>query len=61
MQSQDHISDTTPNGATLVDGGATFRVFAPNAMAVYLNGTFNGQVCDRDDAASLLKKRGNYG
>ena len=60
MLSQDHISDRTPNGATLVDGGATFRVFAPNAAAVYLNGTFNGPVHDRDDAATLLEKRGSY-
>ena len=44
----------------LLDGGATFRVFAPNAAAVYLNGTFNGRVHDRDDAATLLEKRGSY-
>ena len=45
---------------TLVDGGATFRVFAPNAVAVYLNGTFNGKVYDGDDAATFLEKRGSY-
>ena len=60
MLSQDHVSDRTPNGSTPVDGGATFRVFAPSAVAVYLNGTFNGQVYDQDDAATLLEKRGNY-
>jgi 1,4-alpha-glucan branching enzyme len=60
MLSQDNISDVTPNGATLVEGGATFRVFAPNAVAVYLNGTFNGKVYDGDDAATLLEKRGSY-
>ena len=60
MLSQDHVSDRTPNGATLVVGGATFRVFAPNATAMYLNGTFSGQVYDRDNAATLLEKRGNY-
>jgi hypothetical protein len=30
MLAQNYISDTAPVGATLVDGGATFRVFAPN-------------------------------
>jgi 1,4-alpha-glucan branching enzyme len=60
MLPQNFISDTTPTGATLVDGGATFRVFAPNAAAVYLNGTFNVRVYDQDDPATLLLKRGNY-
>jgi 1,4-alpha-glucan branching enzyme len=60
MLSQDHVSDRTPNGATLVAGGATFRVLAPNATAVYLNGTFNGRFYDQDDAATLLENRGSY-
>jgi 1,4-alpha-glucan branching enzyme len=60
MLPQNNISDMTPNGATLVEGGATFRVFAPNAVAVYLNGTFNGRVYDQGDAATLMEKRGNY-
>jgi len=34
--SQLHISDTTPMGATLVEGGATFRVWAPGAIEVYV-------------------------
>ena len=42
MISQAHIIVDTPMGATLVNGGATFRVWAPRALAVYLNGTFNG-------------------
>jgi 1,4-alpha-glucan branching enzyme len=29
-------------GATLITGGATFRIWAPLAQAVYLNGNFNG-------------------
>ena len=34
---QDHISDSTPMGATLTANGATFRVWAPNkAVAVHL-------------------------
>jgi 1,4-alpha-glucan branching enzyme len=42
MISQASILPTTPMGATLVDGGATFRAWAPRATAVYLNGTFGG-------------------
>jgi 1,4-alpha-glucan branching enzyme len=38
--SQQHISDSTPMGANLIAGGATFRVWAPRALHVYvaLNG-----------------------
>jgi 1,4-alpha-glucan branching enzyme len=40
---QDYISSQTPLGASLVPGeGATFRVWAPNALAVYISGDFNG-------------------
>ena len=42
MISQAHITTDTPMGAALVDGGATFRVWAPRAVAVYLTGTFGG-------------------
>jgi len=42
MISQSHITTDTPMGANLVDGGATFRVWAPRALAVYLNGSFGG-------------------
>ncbi|MDQ0767953.1 1,4-alpha-glucan branching enzyme [Pseudarthrobacter defluvii] len=34
--SQEHISESTPMGARLVDGGATFRVWAPRAEHVYV-------------------------
>ncbi len=34
--SQQHLTPTTPLGATLVAGGATFRCWAPNASAVYV-------------------------
>lgn len=37
---QDHITRDTKMGANLVVGGATFRVWAPRAQAVYLNGRF---------------------
>ena len=42
MIAQDHITANTPMGATLVDGGAIFRVWAPRALQVYLQGTFAG-------------------
>ncbi len=34
--SQDHITPSTPLGASLVPGGAAFRVWAPTAQAVHL-------------------------
>ena len=34
--SQLHIDACTPLGATLVPGGSTFRVWAPNAQEVYI-------------------------
>ena len=38
--SQDHITASTPIGATLTGGGATFRVWAPGALHVHV--TFDG-------------------
>ncbi len=43
MLSQAHISPQTPTGATLEADGATFKVWAPRAQAVYLHGVFGGQ------------------
>jgi hypothetical protein len=43
MISQTNSLPTTPMGATLVSGGATFRAWAPRATAVYVNGIFGGQ------------------
>jgi 1,4-alpha-glucan branching enzyme len=40
--SQSNILPTTPMGANLVNGGATFRAWAPRASAVYVNGIFQG-------------------
>jgi 1,4-alpha-glucan branching enzyme len=43
MISQQNVSANTPMGANLVPGGgATFRVWAPRATEVYLNGVFGG-------------------
>ncbi|NTV62615.1 MAG: DUF3459 domain-containing protein [Oscillochloris sp.] len=41
-----HINPETPMGANLIADGATFRVWAPNAHAVYITGDFNQRVCD---------------
>jgi len=46
-------------GANLVAGGATFRVFAPSARAVYINGIFdrvNRFPKDKDDSLLLVNK-----
>jgi 1,4-alpha-glucan branching enzyme len=43
-------------GATLVDGGATFRVWAPRAQQVYVCGDFNTWA---RDVSSLLLKAGD--
>ncbi|MBX3346947.1 MAG: alpha amylase C-terminal domain-containing protein [Nitrospira sp.] len=50
-----HIHPDTPMGANLVAGGATFRVWAPQAKAVYVVGDFNHRV--RNDAALLTRDR----
>ncbi len=52
--SQANVTADTPMGATLVQGGATFKVWAPGATAVYLKGTF-GDVTDWSDAPNSLE------
>lgn len=44
-----------PMGGTLVQGGATFRVWAPRASAVYVSGDFNGW---KQDASALMGQIG---
>lgn len=58
MLSQLHISPQTPTGATLAPGGATFRVWAPQASAVYLHGRFGAQAFDQLADDRLLAKDG---
>ena len=56
MLSQQNISAATPTGASLIDGGAAFRVWAPRATAVYLHGTFGGTTYTGVTADRLLEK-----
>ena len=53
--SQDHITPATRMGANLVADGATFRVWAPAARAVYINGHFGGV----DRFSEVLTNDGN--
>lgn len=59
MLSQQYITSSTPMGATLIDGGATFRAWAPRALHVYLNGTFNGVQHNGQQADLELRKDSN--
>jgi 1,4-alpha-glucan branching enzyme len=57
--SQLNINANTPMGATLVDGGATFRTWAPNASAVDVLLEFNNFTV-RDDAALVPVGNGHW-
>jgi 1,4-alpha-glucan branching enzyme len=59
MLSQQNISSSTPLGATLVSNGASFRVWAPRATAVYLYGTFNGTTFNQPTDDRLMQKDAN--
>ena len=56
--SQKNIDDRTPLGANLIGGGATFRVFAPAALNVFVAGDFNGWVTQ--DPNGLLSPSGKF-
>ena len=56
MLSQANISAQTPAGATLGAGGASFRLWAPEADAVYLHGIFGGQAFEELSDDRLLQK-----
>jgi 1,4-alpha-glucan branching enzyme len=60
MISQANILPATPMGANLSSvGGATFRVWAPRATAVYLSGTFGGAPATGQIDALLMAKDTN--
>jgi 1,4-alpha-glucan branching enzyme len=57
LLTQDNITPNTAMGANLFPrGGATFRVWAPRALNVYLNGTFDDGVRSGADPASLMTR-----
>ena len=55
--SQEHIDGQTPMGANLTAGGATFRVFGPSAVEVFVSGDFNDW--KPQNPAAQLVKQGN--
>jgi 1,4-alpha-glucan branching enzyme len=57
--SQLHIDGNTPYGARLLADGATFRVWAPRATAVYLNGSFGGLTYPAQTPDRLLANDGS--
>jgi 1,4-alpha-glucan branching enzyme len=59
MLSQDNISAATPTGANVLPDGASFKVWAPRATAVYLNGAFGGTTYDQQTDDRLLVNDGS--
>ena len=58
--SQKHIHADTPMGAELIGNGATFRVWAPGAKAVYLIVNDPDAQAAEDDAHLLVRDRDGY-
>src|SRR5512144_1000810 len=50
-----HVTPSTPMGATLIADGATFRVWAPHAVAVHVSGEWDGFTATE---ANLLTRDG---
>jgi 1,4-alpha-glucan branching enzyme len=65
MISQANCTPNTPMGANLISdlglagGGATFRVWAPRATAIYLNGVFDGVTMEGQSPDLLMAKDAN--
>ena len=59
MMSQANIDSRTPMGATLLNGGASFRVWAPRALQVYVNGLFGGTRLEGMSSDLLLARDAN--
>ena len=60
MLSQKNISNATRPGGNLVADGATFRVWAPGADAVYLHGTFGNKIYEQTTNDRLLTENAGY-
>ena len=56
LVTQQHVSSTTPMGASLVGSGATFRVWAPGAESVHVVGRFGGADDWEHDPANRLHR-----
>jgi 1,4-alpha-glucan branching enzyme len=56
MLSQQNISPAAPTGTKILPDGASFRLWAPRATAVFLNGSFGGQVYDKQTEDRLLER-----
>ncbi|HZX59644.1 MAG TPA: alpha amylase C-terminal domain-containing protein, partial [Mucilaginibacter sp.] len=59
--SQQNISDSTPMGANLIAGGATFRVWAPNALKVYVVLDFSAAVVAKPATEDTLLVKNENG
>src|SRR5579864_7729252 len=57
--SQENINENTPMGANLTTDGATFRVWAPNALEVYTTGDFNNWQQD-DNSLLVVNAMGHW-
>ena len=58
---QDHVTPNTKMGANLTAGGATFRVWAPRAEGVYINGQFGSTALWNKEHPDLLLKKDDRG